>query len=205
MNRKEIKNKALNLLEDNFWVIWFSIFLMFCMLGIIEYVFTFLNFNSDLYEILLYFIVVQLIISPFSIGFNYCILRIVRKDKMYLKDLFKFYPNFINIFLVSLVIQLFFSIGFTLFIIPGIIVVLVYCFVNFIIADGEFFVIDSLRASRELIYGYKFDYFKFLISFIGWWLIVIFTFGTAIVFVLPYFLVSNAVYYDCLKLKKLNV
>ena len=175
------------------------------MLGIIEYVFTFLNFNSDLFEILLYFIVVQLIISPFSIGFNYCILRIVRKDKMYLKDLFKFYPNFINIFLVSLVIQLFFSIGFTLFIIPGIIVVLVYCFVNFIIADGEFFVIDSLRASRELIYGYKFDYFKFLISFIGWWLIVIFTFGTAIVFVLPYFLVSNAVYYDCLKLKKLNV
>lgn len=205
MNRKEIKNKALNLLEDNFWVIWFSIFLMFCMLGIIEYVFTFFNFNSDLFEILLYFIVVQLIISPFSIGFNYCILRIVRKDKMYLKDLFKFYPNFINIFLVSLVIQLFFSIGFTLFIIPGIIVVLVYCFVNFIIADGEFSVIDSLRASRELIYGYKFDYFKFLISFIGWWLIVIFTFGTAIVFVLPYFLVSNAVYYDCLKLKKLNV
>ena len=202
MNRKEIKNKALNLLEDNFWVIWFSIFLMFCMLGIIEYVFTFFNFNSDLYEILLYFIVVQLIISPFSIGFNYCILRIVRKDKMYLKDLFKFYPNFINIFLVSLVIQLFFSIGFTLFIIPGIIVVLVYCFVNFIIADGEFSVIDSLRASRELIYGYKFDYFKFLISFIGWWLIVIFTFGTAIVFVLPYFLVSNAVYYDCLRLKK---
>ncbi len=202
MNRKEIKNKALNLLEDNFWVIWFSIFLMFCMLGIIEYVFTFFNFNSDLFEILLYFIVVQLIISPFSIGFNYCILRIVRKDKMYLKDLFKFYPNFINIFLVSLVIQLFFSIGFTLFIIPGIIVVLVYCFVNFIIADGEFSVIDSLRASRELIYGYKFDYFKFLISFIGWWLIVIFTFGTAIVFVLPYFLVSNAVYYDCLRLKK---
>ena len=202
MNRKEIKNKALNLLEDNFWVIWFSIFLMFCMLGIIEYVFTFLSFNSGLFEILLYFIVVQLIISPFSIGFNYCILRIVRKDKMYLKDLFKFYPNFINIFLVSLVVQLFFSIGFTLFIIPGIIVVLVYCFVNFIIADGEFSVIDSLRASRELIYGYKFDYFKFLISFIGWWLIVIFTFGTAIVFVLPYFLVSNAVYYDCLRLKK---
>lgn len=202
MNRKEIKNKALNLLEDNFWVIWFSIFLMFCMLRIIEYVFTFLNFNSDLYEILLYFIVVQLIISPFSIGFNYCILRIVRKDKMYLKDLFKFYPNFINIFLVSLVVQLFFSIGFTLFIIPGIIVVLVYCFVNFIIADGEFSVIDSLRASRELIYGYKFDYFKFLVSFIGWWLIVIFTFGTAIVFVLPYFLVSNAVYYDYLRLKK---
>ena len=202
MNRKEIKNKALNLLEDNFWVIWFSIFLMFCMLGIIEYVFTFLSFNSGLFEILLYFIVVQLIISPFSIGFNYCILRIVRKDKMYLKDLFKFYPNFINIFLVSLVVQLFFSIGFTLFIIPGIIVVLVYCFVNFIIADGEFSVIDSLRASRELIYGYKFDYFKFLVSFIGWWLIVIFTFGTAIVFVLPYFLVSNAVYYDCLRLKK---
>ena len=175
------------------------------MLGIIEYVFTFLNFNSDLFEILIYFIVVQLIISPFCVGFNYCILRIVRKDKMHLKDLFKFYPNFINIFLVSLVVQLFFSIGFTLFVIPGIIVVLVYCFVNFIIADGEFSVIDSLRASRELIYGYKFDYFKFLISFIGWWLIVIFTFGTAIVFVLPYFLVSNAVYYDCLRLEKVNV
>ncbi len=205
MSRKEIKNRALNLLENNFWGIWFPIFLMFCMLGIIEYVFAFLNFNSDLFEILIYFIVVQLIISPFCVGFNYCILRIVRKDKMHLKDLFKFYPNFINIFLVSLVVQLFFSIGFTLFVIPGIIVVLVYCFVNFIIADGEFSVIDSLRASRELIYGYKFDYFKFLISFIGWWLIVIFTFGTAIVFVLPYFLVSNAVYYDCLKLEKVNV
>ena len=205
MSRKEIKNRALNLLENNFWGIWFPIFLMFCMLGIIEYVFAFLNFNSDLFEILIYFIVVQLIISPFCVGFNYCILRIVRKDKMHLKDLFKFYPNFINIFLVSLVVQLFFSIGFTLFVIPGIIVVLVYCFVNFIIADGEFSVIDSLRASRELIYGYKFDYFKFLISFIGWWLIVIFTFGTAIVFVLPYFLVSNAVYYECLKLEKVNV
>ena len=91
----------------------------------------------------------------------------VRKDKMYLKDLFKFYLNFINIFLVSLVVQLFFSIGFTLFVIPGIIIVLVYCFVNFIIVDGEFSVIDSLRASQELIYSYIFDYFKFLIGFVG--------------------------------------
>lgn len=205
MNRKEIKERALSILENNFFRIWIPFFLLILIFCFVDLLFAFFSFSSDLYETILYLIVINLFVSPFNVGLCYLLLKIIKNEKYNYKSLFKFYPKFINIFLINLVIQLFFSLGLIVFVVPAFMVLICYSFVGFVVAEGEYSVVDSLREARELIYGYKFDYFKFLLSFFGWFLIVILTFGTAVIFVLPYFALSNTIYYNKLKNKKLNI
>ena len=51
--------------------------------------------------------------------------------------------------------------------------------------------------------GYKGDYFVFLLSFIGWFLLVPFTLGIILIWLLPYILVAQIIYYEKLsELKK---
>ena len=56
-----------------------------------------------------------------------------------------------------------------------------------------------LRKSQEMMNGYKFDYFIFQLSFIGWQILCAITFGIAYIYVIPYFTFANIVYYEKLK------
>ncbi len=55
------------------------------------------------------------------------------------------------------------------------------------------------KKSNEMMDGYKMDYFVFKLSFIGWWLLVVFTFGLAAIWVVPYVQTAETVYYETLK------
>ena len=61
---------------------------------------------------------------------------------------------------------------------------------------------EYLADSKMLMQGYKWDYFCFMLSFFGWILVGILTFGIAIIWVYPYVCVSQVLYYDALKEKK---
>ena len=204
MNRKEIKEKALNILEKNYFKILFSIFVYIFIISCVDIIFSLLKFSSDVQEMFCYLLVLTLVSAPFNVGLSFYVLKIIRNEEYSFKDLIVFYKKIITIFLISLVIEILFLMGLTLLFVPGVIVFLCYSFVNLVVADGEYSVIDALRESRELIYGFKIDYFKFLLSFIGWLLIILLTFGTAFIFVIPYFIISNTIYYDNLKTKKMN-
>ena len=53
--------------------------------------------------------------------------------------------------------------------------------------------------------GYKWDYFIFGLSFIGWILLIGFTFGIAMIWVMPFILIAQTLYYEELKkLKKVK-
>jgi uncharacterized membrane protein len=58
---------------------------------------------------------------------------------------------------------------------------------------------EYLSKSRELMKGYKWDYFVFNLSFIGWILLSIITFGILFVYVIPYISIADTIYYDELK------
>lgn len=79
-------------------------------------------------------------------------------------------------------------IGWTLLlIIPGIIKAFAYSQVHFIIADyPDIKITDAFRLSNLMTRGYKLDIFVFYLSFLGWILLTLITFGIANIFVSPY-------------------
>lgn len=202
MNRKNIKMQALKMLEHNVWNIWKPILIIIFILIVFEILFSYINFSSVLTECIVYLILFSLISSQLFVGFSFYMLNLIRGNNFAISNFFCFYKSFITIFIINLIVQIFFMFGLFFFIVPAVIVMLCYSFVNYVFADGEKDVIDALRSSRELISGYKFNYLKFILSFSGWILVVLCTFGTAIIFVLPYISLSNALYYD--KLVSIN-
>ena len=60
-------------------------------------------------------------------------------------------------------------------------------------------IMEILRESKRLTYGYKADIFLFGLSFLGWYLLSVFTMGIAFIYVIPYTLVASAMYYEELK------
>ncbi|MDK7085602.1 DUF975 family protein, partial [Gardnerella leopoldii] len=53
--------------------------------------------------------------------------------------------------------------------------------------------------SRQLMDGYKWELFVLILSFFGWWLLELITFGLAAIWVMPYRTMTFANFY--LKLK----
>lgn len=92
-----------------------------------------------------------------------------------------------------------------LFIIPGIIAALSYSMVYMLYADDQSSTaMDYLDQSKELMHGYKWNYFVFGLSFLGWELLSVLTFGILLIWVLPYYTVAEVMYYDELKKIKAN-
>ncbi|MCK8624570.1 DUF975 family protein [Apilactobacillus xinyiensis] len=90
-----------------------------------------------------------------------------------------------------------------LLIIPGIIKSLAYSQAIYIYRDaadkGEHLsYMDAITKSRQLMDGHKWEFFVLQLSFIGWHLLVIVTFGLAALYVTPYYNLTMANFYDSL-------
>ena len=86
-----------------------------------------------------------------------------------------------------------------LFVIPGIIMALAYSMVAYIIIDTDKTGVDAMKESRAMMKGYKWNYFVFGLSFIGWILLTPFTFGLLLIWLYPYMTVADVLYYEKLK------
>ena len=103
-----------------------------------------------------------------------------------------------KIYLIQILMSLIIGVGLILFIIPGLVFAFMYNFSLYWYVDhDDEDALTILGYSRNLIKGYKWDYFVFLLSFLGWALLCLFI--IPIIFVYPYFMVSNILYYDELK------
>ena len=76
---------------------------------------------------------------------------------------------------------------------------LAYAFVTYLVVDTNISGNDALSKSREMMKGYKMDYFVFQLSFLGWYLLIPFTLGIILIWLEPYVLVANTLYYEKLK------
>ena len=88
-----------------------------------------------------------------------------------------------------------------LFVVPGIIMSLAYTFAIYLVVDKDVAGNDSLKMSREMMKGYKWDYFVFGLSFIGWILLIPFTLGIICIWLIPYMNVASTLYYENLQKK----
>lgn len=116
--------------------------------------------------------------------------------------------SYFNIYLKTLGLNLLYTIavfiGTLLFIVPGIIIDLMFSQAFYILAENpDKTISECLSESKEMMKGYKADFFLLRLSFIGWWLVVILTLGIGALWVTPYQKLTEANYYLSLKENKI--
>ena len=145
-------------------------------------------------------IVIILIYSLFSsilqVGYKLVCLKVARGEEVRFADMFDTFSYGVKVILLSLLTSLIVTVGTLFFIVPGIILSIIYSQAFYIlIEDPSVGVIEALRRSRKLMAGHKAEYFIFTLSYIGWYL-----FGSLFIlaelWVQPYVSVGYALYYD---------
>ncbi len=87
-----------------------------------------------------------------------------------------------------------------LFIVPGIVKAYSYRFTPYILAEcPNVSARDALKISRRMTQDVKWELFVFDLSFSGWFLLTVLTFGLLSIYTLPYYQTAAAALYDSMK------
>ncbi len=199
MNRIEIKQQAKKLLVGNLWNVWQPMLVVYVAVLLLEMV-------AVLLEAPFFGFVIAFVSLPLSVGILAYQLALVRKKPFSLTIVFNSYKKIGLIFLTALLIWIFTVLWSFLLIIPGIIAAFSYSMSFYLLADDSYDLgqpMSIIAKSKKLMSGYKLDYFVFQLSFIGWYFLCGITLGIAAIYVVPYHLIANTIYYDQLqKLEK---
>lgn len=116
-----------------------------------------------------------------------------------------FDKNYIQKFLLKLLVGLFTFLWAILFIVPGIIYHYKTYFVDFIMADNpDLTWQETINISKKLTNGHKGELFVFDLSFILWYMLMGVTCGIAGIYVLPYVMTAQTLYYENFKQRALQ-
>jgi len=114
--------------------------------------------------------------------------------------IFDGFKLFSSALVLNLLMVLFILLWSLLLIIPGIIAALKFSQAFYIMNDNPGIKpMDALRQSKEMMYGYKGRLFMLYLSFIGWALLCVLTFGIGFLWLIPYIQLSAANFYEELR------
>lgn len=213
MDRKEIKELAKSKIKGNLWNLLWPVLLIGAVSGVITRIFTptttnMLDYTTNTMPQMspgasIIVSLVGIICGIAGIAYSKYVLNFVRNGKMDYKDILNcIKEKWLNILVAELLVGLLVFLASLLLVIPGIILGLAYSMVTYLVVDTELSSVDSMKKSREMMKGYKWDYFVFGLSFIGWIILLPFTLGILAIWLIPYMTVAEAIYYDRLKAKK---
>ena len=212
MDRKEIKEAAKAKIKGNLWkILWPTI-----AIGIVASIPSFITGFKDGFTsamnnttttnmspgIAILTMILTIICEIAMIAYKKYILNFTRTGKCDFQDIINcLKEKWVNIIVSSLVMGLLITLASLLFVIPGVILALAYTMVPYLVVDTKLTGIDPLKKSREMMKGYKGDYFVFILSFFGWIILACCTCGILLIWLAPYMEVAEAIYYDKLKEK----
>lgn len=204
MNWSEIKEKAKEMGRKNMWNIWKPTLIIACISAVVGF-FTALIFGEESTIGGLISSLISLALLPMEVGMIRYVLDIVRGKEANLEYLKEYYDKILVIIVISFLVGIFTTLGLILLIVPGIIIALGYSMVFYIFAENkEITSMGVLKRSKEMMNGYKMDYFLFCLSFIGWILLGALTLGILYIWLIPYMTSAQALYYDELSKKKIE-
>lgn len=204
MNSVEIKTKAKEVIKGRLWDFWKGYLILALILYVIEFACGFVVgfFNLGETGASVASLIASFITAPLSLGFIYYSMCYARKESLDINDIFRYKKTWIPTFLLVFLISLFTTLWTLLLIIPGIIAALSYSMAQYIYCDKELEPMECIKASKEMMNGYKKDYFVFGLSFFGWLLLGVLTLGLLYIWLIPYMMTAEVIYYD--ELKKLE-
>jgi len=141
---------------------------------------------------------VTLLLLPLSVGYAVACLNASRQDlPAEIGDLFIGYKNFWHVLGTLLLMTLAVLAGFICLIIPGIILALAYGLVPYVLHDNpELSAVETLKKSRMMMDGHKWELFLLELSFIGWLLLGILTLFIGYLWLVPYMQMTVTKFYE---------
>jgi len=142
--------------------------------------------------------IVQILTSgAFTLGLIIFFVGIARKEGPPISEVFSGFSHFIKAFCVYFMMGLFTLLWSLLLVIPGIIACYRYSQAYYILQDNpDIGALEAIRRSKELMKGRKLNLFVLHLTFIGWALLALLTFGIGYLWLTPYFQVTQAHFYD---------
>lgn len=217
IDRKEIKAKAKEKINGNKWNLIWPLLAISIGLSVIQSIIAKIggvDTTADIMATLqglevetttpLWYTIVSDILTlaegVFTFAYTKYLLNIVRNGKAEFNDIIDYLKtDWKRILLVTILFGLFIGLGVVALIIPGIIVALGLSMCEFLLVDTKDKPMDIIKNSWNMMKNHKWEYFVFILSFFGWFLLTIITFGIALIWLIPFMNVANAMYYDKLK------
>ena len=140
-----------------------------------------------------------LVAGPLTVGFSLVAVNIVRRNNPKIENLFAAFNDFARAFVLWLINTIFVALWTLLLIIPGIIKSLSYSMSYYILIDNpDISANDARKQSMQMMDGHKWRLFCLNLSFIGWILLSLLTFGILLFWVMPYMEVARVEFYQSL-------
>ena len=138
---------------------------------------------------------------PVAYGFTILMFSVIKGAKdIDLGILFEGFKDYRRIFVTMLLQTVYTVLWSLLLVIPGIIKSYSYAMTSFILKDEpEMKNNAAIEKSMAMMEGNKMKLFMLDLSFIGWAILCIFTFGIGFLFLQPYVAISRAAFYEDLK------
>lgn len=138
--------------------------------------------------------------GPLTYGLSNLFLRFNRSQNTRFKNLFDGFMYFLQNFVLHVLQLIFIFLWLLLLIIPGIIAILRYSMSYYIMVDNPGISgLEAIRRSKVMMKGHKGRLFYLWLSFLGWFIFGVFTFGLGFLYVAPYYEATKASFYEDLK------
>lgn len=151
-------------------------------------------FAESVMSLLPQFVLVALLL-PLTWGIYIAYKRQLDGEEMQIGWMFDGYKK--NIWITMILQQIYVFLWTLLFIIPGIVKTYSYAMVPYLLKDNpELLPEEAINKSMEMMCGKKMQLFLLDLSFIGWAILCIFTFGIGYFFLAPYVYTARAAFYE---------
>ena len=147
-------------------------------------------------------IISWLVAPAISMGLIMIYIGLTNGNKPHVGDVFNGFSIFGKAWWLTFLTGFFVMLWSLLFLIPGIVKTFAYSMAPYILAENpEMKAREALRESKRITKGAKMNLFVLQLSFIGWGLLCVITFGIAAIYVGPYMSTTLANAYKVLKEK----
>lgn len=158
--------------------------------------------------------VLSIVLSPLLVSLLGFYVILIKRDPSEqfslgeeIKNIFKvsFDATYGKKLVVSILRTLFITLWCFLFIIPGIVYNYSSYFSFQIMCENpNLKPMEALKLSKKMVAGNRSELFALDLSFIGWWILCGISFGIASIYAIPYYLTTQALYYENFKLRALQ-
>lgn len=199
MSYSKLRSMARESLKEN-WLMAIGLFAVsFFSYGLFDLVLT--PDDSGLFWDDIVLFAISILLIPMTVGLHWAWIDLSRNKKIGFGHLFQPYKTlFATSILTGLLQGIFIILWSLLFIVPGIIKSFSYMLAYYILRDHpELSPLQAITKSRHMMNGFKGKAFWLGLSFIGWVLLGIVTFGLAFFWVVPYISVTFAHFYNSIR------
>ena len=157
------------------------------------------NFFVDLLDSILSLLSI-IVSGPLFLSLAICGMKVYRGEDLDKNDAFLGFNDTGRAIALTLFNTLYILLWSLLLIVPGIIASIKYSMSYFILIDNPTMSQEEARReSMRIMEGHKMDYFILMLSFIGWFLLVILTLGILSFWVTPYVYTAQTEFYNRIK------